>query len=66
MNPIEDIWKLLNERSKEKNPTNVEDLWTNVNREWEKISVDECNTSICSCRKSCQAVFESKGLYIKY
>ena len=66
MNPIEDIWKLLNERAKEKNPINVEELWTNVKRKWEKISVDECNTSIRSCRKRCQAVIESKGLHIKY
>ena len=29
MNPIENVWKLLNERDKEKNPRNVEELWTN-------------------------------------
>ena len=29
MNPIENVWKLLNERAKEKNPRNVEELWTN-------------------------------------
>ena len=26
MNPIENVWKLLNERAKEKNPRNVEEL----------------------------------------
>ena len=30
MNPIENVSKLLNERAKEKNPRNVEDLWTNL------------------------------------
>ena len=30
MNPIENVWKLLNERAKEKNPRNVEELWTNL------------------------------------
>ena len=29
MNPIENVWKLLNERAKEKNPRNVKELWTN-------------------------------------
>ena len=66
MNPIENVWKLLNERAKEKNPRNVEELWTNLKGEWEKISVDECKTLICSCSRSCQAVVECKGLYIKY
>ena len=26
MNPIENVWKLLNERAKEKNPRNVKEL----------------------------------------
>ena len=41
MNPIENVWKLLNERAKKKNPRNVEKLWTNLKGKWEKISVDE-------------------------
>ena len=63
MNPIENVWKLLNERAKEKNPRNVEELWTNLKSEWEKISVDECKLLILSCSKRCQAVIESKGLH---
>ena len=66
MNPIEDVWKLLNERVKEKNPRNVEELGTNLKGEWEKICVDECKTLIRSYSKRCQAVIESKSLHIKY
>ena len=66
MNPTENVWKLLNERAKGKNPRNVEELWTNLKGEWEKISVDECKTLIRSCSKRCQVVIESKGLHIKY
>ena len=44
MNPIENAWKLLNEIAKEKNPRNVEELWSNLKGEWEKISVDEWKT----------------------
>ena len=40
INPVENVWKLLNERAKENNPINVEELWTNLNRGWDKISVD--------------------------
>ena len=66
MNPIENVWKLQNERAKEKNPRNIEELWTNLKREWEKISVDECKTLIRSCCYRCQAVIESKGLLRNY
>ena len=65
MNPIENVQKLLNKRPKEKNSRNVEELWTNLKGEWEKISVDECKTLIRSCSKRCQAVIENKGLHIK-
>ena len=66
MNPIENVWKLLNERAKEKNPRNVEELWTYLKGKWEKISVDECKIFIRSCSRRCQAVIESRGLHIKY
>ena len=61
MNPIETVWKLLIERAKEKNPRNVEELWTNLKGELSKISVDECKTLIRSCSKGCQAVLKIKG-----
>ena len=66
MNPIANVWKLLNERAKEKNPWSVEELWTNLKEEGEKISVDECKTLIRSCSKWCQTIIESKGLHINY
>ena len=66
MNPIENVWKLLNERAKTKNPRNIKELWTNLKGEWDKISIDECKTLIHSCSKRCQANTESKDLHIKY
>ena len=66
MNPIGNVWKLLNKRAWEKNPRNVQELWTNLKGEWEKIPVDESKALICSYSKRCQVVIESKGLHIKY
>ena len=66
MNPIENVWKLLNERSKNRNPSNVDELWTYLKEEWEKISVDECSTLINSCGRRCRAVIDSNGLHTKY
>ena len=60
MNPIENVWKLLNERPKEKNQRNIEELWTNLKGEWEKISVDECKTLIYSCSKNIKLLLKVK------
>ena len=57
---IVNVWKLLNQRAKEKNPSNVEELWTNLKGEWKKISVDECKTLICLCSKRCQVKLKVK------
>ena len=66
MNPIENVRTLLNERIKNRNPSNVEELWTYLKQEWEKISVDECSNLINSCGRRCQAVIDSNGLHTKY
>ena len=66
MNSIENFRKLLNERTKEKNPRHVEELGTNLKGEWEKLSVDECYTLIFSSRKRGLAVIESKGQHSNY
>ena len=65
INPIQNVWKLLNEQSKKRNPSNVDELWSYLKEEWAKISVDECNL-INSCGRRCQAVTNSKGLHTKY
>ena len=39
MNPIENFRKLVNERAKEKNPRNVEKLWTDLKRGWRKYTL---------------------------
>ena len=54
INPMGSVWKLLNERAKEKNRR------TNLKGEWEKISVDQCKILIGTCCKRCQGVIETK------
>ena len=33
MNPIENVWKLLNQQSKNRNPSNGDELWTYLKEE---------------------------------
>ena len=60
MIPIENVWKLLNERAKEKNPRNIEELWTNLKGKWEKISTDECKILIRLCSKDVKLLLKIK------
>ena len=66
MNLTENVWMLLNERTKQKNPSSVEELWIHLKGEGEKISVHECKTLIRLCSKRCQVFIENKSLHIKY
>ena len=45
VNSIENVWKLVNKRAKEKNPRNVEEQWTNLKKDKEKISVNKSSSS---------------------
>ena len=47
------------------NPTKTEDLWVKLQEEWSKISIEDCQELIRSCRR-CAAVIESKGSFTKY
>ena len=52
---IENIWKLVSEKAKEKNQRNIEE-WTNLKGELDKISVAEYKKFISSYSKRCQAI----------
>ena len=66
LNPIENLWKTLGVKVMEINPTNTEDLWVKLQEEWSKISIEDCQGLIRSCRQRCAAVIESKGPSTKY
>ena len=66
LNPIENVWKLLGERTKARNPGNLQDLWTALQDEWAKIIQEECSYLVKSCSRRCEAVFDSKGYHTKY
>ena len=63
---IENLWKTLRVKVMERNPTNTEDLWENLQEEWSKISIEDCQELIRSCSRRCAVVIESKGSFTKY
>ena len=66
LNPIENLWKTLEVKVMERNPTNTEDLWVKLQEEWSKISSEDCQELIRSCSRRCAAVIESKDSFTKY
>ena len=53
LNPIENLWKTLGVKVMERNPSNTEDLWVNLQEEWSKISIEDCQELIRSCSRRC-------------
>lgn len=66
LNPIENVWKILGERAKARNPKTTEELWDALKEEWNKITKREIKKLIASCSRRCQSVIEAKGLHTKY
>ena len=66
LNPIENVWKILGQRSKARNPKTTEELWLALKKEWNLISVEEIQNLIASCSRRCQHVIKTKGLHTKY
>ena len=66
LNPIENLWKIIGEKSMRQNPKNQEELWISLKNEWDNISPSFCKKLIDSCGKRCQDVINNKGLFTKY
>ena len=49
LNPIENVWKTLGERSKVRNPKTTERLWNALQEKWNKITRQDINKLISSC-----------------
>ena len=66
LNPIENVWKTLGERSKARNLKTTEQLWNTLQEKWNKITRQDINKLISSCSRRCQSVIEAKGFHTKY
>ena len=65
LNPIENVWKNLGERSKARNQKTTKQLWTVLKKEWNKISLQDIKNLI-SCSRRCQSVLDANWLHTKY
>ena len=66
LNPIENVWKIIGERSMAQNPKNLEELWNILQKEWMNMKKEEIEKLLISCGRRCQSVIDVKGGNTKY
>ncbi|KMQ88467.1 tc1-like transposase protein [Lasius niger] len=66
INPIENLWHLLDLQIRKRKISNKNDLKKVLLEEWSKISTETTRKLIESMPKRLEAIIEAKGMYTKY
>lgn len=66
LNPIENVWGTMQDNLYNHDITTVDDLWTALQVEWDKITVQDLRAYIDSMPKRLSLVIKNKGGSIKY
>lgn len=59
LNPIEHLWALLKQKVHQHKPKSIEELKTDVIREWEKIPPEECRKLVNSMHRRCKTIIKA-------
>lgn len=66
LNPIENLWSILDQRLKNRQVNNAEELFQALRTEWNALPVDLLTDLVHSMQRRCQAVINSRGAPTKY
>lgn len=66
LNPIEHAWKILDDKLRDRNPQNEEQLFDSLKESWAKIDEKILGNLVDSMGRRCQAVIANKGYPTKY
>ena len=66
LNPIEQVWDLLDSKIDKKPKTSVAALWRSMEEAFAEISVEELRKYINSMPARCRAVISAKGGHTRY
>jgi len=66
LNPIENLWSILDQRLKYRQVNTCEQLFNVLQNEWNALPVDLLERLVASMPSRCQAVIDSKGWPTKY
>ena len=66
LNPIENLWEIVDRKIRTQNYTRKENLSDAVIREWQNISKETIDSLIGLMHRRCEAVIKNKGYPTKY
>ena len=66
LNPIENLWSILDDTLKDRRPANEEELFEVLSEGWKSIETDLLHILAHSMTRRCQAVIDAKGFATKY
>ena len=66
LNPIENLWKHLNVQLKRYTPSNINELWDNIQEIWYGISAERCRALVDSVARRLKACRLASGRHTKY
>lgn len=66
LNPIENLWSILDSNIKDRKPKNADELFEVLEAEWKELDKDILESLIGSMKRRCQAVIVSKGGPTRY
>ncbi len=66
LNPIENLWGIVNRKMRNKRPKNADELKATVKETWASIPPQQCHKLIISMPRRIEAVIKAKGDPTKY
>jgi hypothetical protein len=66
LNPIENLWKILDDMTSKRKPKTENELFTTLNHAWVNMNEDYLKKLVQSMPSRCKAVIQNKGFPTKY
>jgi len=66
LNPIENLWAILNSKCKNRRCNTAKDLFETLKTAWKAIPVETLDSLVTSMPRRCQAIIDSHGWPTKY
>ena len=66
LNPIENLWALLDKKISDRNPSNEDELFEIIQKGWQELQTELLTRLVDSMPTRCQAVIDNNGLPTKY
>ena len=66
MNPVENLWRVLNVEVGKRKPKNINELKKCVEKEWNKIDVDVCKKLVKNMNSRCNKLLRVKDGNTKF